>query len=323
MQLFDESRLGRTWLRQVSPHGARDLLAQLGVWLVFGLAYETVRGAAGHDRVRAVANARRLITVERELNAFFEASLQRGLVAGSALAHALAVSHWLSEYALLVVALVYAYFRRREIYRRFRNAVLIANGLGLAGYLAFPAAPPRFFPADGFRNSLSGQPPPMHPTGLIGFAGNPYAAMPSLHVADAILVAVFLGSLSSSRAAKAGWLLWPCWLAYVVLATGNHFWLDVAAGAVVAAAALALPSVLRRIGGIPGSPRRDRWQARGGKEVAMPEKKPESSLEGNAHTFAVGGRALTAASILLLVPYLRRRREQRKARHSRFTICGH
>lgn len=122
---------------------------------------------------------------------------------------------------------------------------------------------------------------------------------------------------------RRAWLLWPCWLAYVVLATGNHFWLDVLAGSVVARAGLALPSLWRQIGGIPDSPRPDRWQARVGKEVAMPEKKPESSHEGSVHTFAVGKRALTAASILLLVPFLRRRREQRKERHGRFAIFGH
>ena len=218
---------------------------QIGVWVTFGLAYEAVRGAAGHDQARAVANAHRVITLERGLHAFFEASLQRGLVVGSMLEHALAASYWLSEFALLVVALAYTYFQRREVYDRFRNSVLIANGLGLVGYLAFPTAPPRMFPAEGFRNSLSGQPWPLHPTGLIGFASNPYAAMPSLHIADAILVAVFLGSLANSQRAKIGWLLWPCWLAYVVLVTGNHFWLDVVAGAAVAAAGLALPLLQR------------------------------------------------------------------------------
>jgi len=240
---------GARRLRGFSPYGPRDLLAQIGVWLVFGLAYEAVRGAVGHERVRAFDDARSLIAAERGLHAFFEASLQRGLVAGSTLEHALAASYWLSEFALLVVALAYTYFRRREVYRRFRNAVLIANGLGLVGYLAFPAAPPRLFPADGFRNVLSGQPLPVHPTGLIGFAGNPYAAMPSLHIADAILVAVFLGSLSRSRAVKIGWFLWPSWLAYVVLVTGNHFWLDVVAGAAVAAAGLFLPILRESLAG--------------------------------------------------------------------------
>ena len=48
-----------------------------------------------------------------------------------------------SPTGLLVLALVYAYFRRREIYNPFRDSVLLANSLGLLGYLLFPPAPPQ------------------------------------------------------------------------------------------------------------------------------------------------------------------------------------
>lgn len=230
----------------MAPYGVRDLLAQVGLWVVFGLAYEAVRGAVGHDRARALADGRAIIELERRLHLFFEATLQRGLGAGSTVVQLLDASYWISEFALLVLALTYAYFRRREIYDRFRDSVLLANSLGLVGYLVFPTAPPRVFAGDGFRNALSGQPSPLHATGLLGFAANPYAAMPSLHVADAILIGVFLAGLSRSRLGKLGWLLWPCWLSYVVLVTGNHFWLDIAAGAVVAALSLLAVSLIGR-----------------------------------------------------------------------------
>jgi membrane-associated phospholipid phosphatase len=41
---------------------------------------------------------------------------------------------------------------------------------------------------------------------------------------------------------KVLWLAWPAWVAFCVMATGNHFWLDIAAGAVVAALAAAAVS---------------------------------------------------------------------------------
>jgi membrane-associated phospholipid phosphatase len=147
---------------------------------------------------------------------------------------------------LLVLALVYTYFRHRETYALFRDAVLFTNSLGLLGYLFLPTAPPRLLAGYGFRNDLSGQPTPDHATGLIAFAANPYAAMPSLHVADAILIRLFLASLSGSLPVKALWLLWPCWLSYVVIASGNHFWLDVAAGAALAGRSLLISSQLRQ-----------------------------------------------------------------------------
>ena len=56
----------------------------------------------------------------------------------------------------------------------------------------------------------------------------------------------------------------------------------------------------------------------------MTKKKSDGFLRRNAHTFSVGGRALTVLSILFLVPFLRRRREQRKVRgRGRFAILGH
>ena len=237
---------GAAVARRLAPYGVGDLLVQIGLWVAFGLAYEAVRGAAGHDRVRALADGREIIELERRLHAFFEAGLQRGLPVGSTVVRVLAFSYWSSEFALLVLALAYAYFRRRDVYGPFRDTVLLANSLGLIGYVVFPAAPPRVFAGDGFRNALSGQPSPLHATGLIGYAANPYAAMPSLHVADAILIGIFLAALSRPRAAKVAWLLWPCWLSYVVLATGNHFWLDVAAGAAVSGLSLLAVSKLRR-----------------------------------------------------------------------------
>jgi hypothetical protein len=56
----------------------------------------------------------------------------------------------------------------------------------------------------------------------------------------------------------------------------------------------------------------------------MREEKPEGVLEGNAHRFALGGRAIAVLSLLFLVPFLRRRREEPKGRrHGRLAIFGH
>jgi hypothetical protein len=56
----------------------------------------------------------------------------------------------------------------------------------------------------------------------------------------------------------------------------------------------------------------------------MTEEKPNVVVEEKAHRFAIRGRALAVLSILFLVPFLRHRREQGKARrHGRFPILGH
>ena len=68
---------------------------------------------------------------------------------------------------------------------RFRNSILLANVLGLFGYIFMPTAPPRLLGL-GFADQ--------HRDGLVSFAANPYAAMPSLHAADALIVGVVLFS---------------------------------------------------------------------------------------------------------------------------------
>jgi membrane-associated phospholipid phosphatase len=54
--------------------------------------------------------------------------------------------------------------------------------------------------------------------------------MPSLHAMDALIVGVVMAGLVRSRLAKGVWLAWPVWIAFTVIATGNHYWLDVVAG---------------------------------------------------------------------------------------------
>jgi membrane-associated phospholipid phosphatase len=233
-------------LARLRPYGLRDLGAQIGLWICFGLAYEAVRGVAGDDRAAAFANGRSIIRVERDLHALFEASLQHAVGRVEALSVALRATYWLSEFALLVAALTWAYFRDRRLYARFRDSVLVANVAGLVGYLALPTAPPRLFRAAGFTNRLSGQPRPNHPGGLIGFAANPYAAMPSIHAADALLIGVFLAAASTAVVVKALWAAWPLWVFFAVLATGNHFWLDVTAGIAAALLGLTVAAALER-----------------------------------------------------------------------------
>src|SRR5205809_4395 len=65
-------------------------------------------------------------------------------------------------------------------------------------------------------------------------AANPYAAMPSLHAADALIVGVSLAFACRHWWSKTIWVLWPAWVWFAVMATGNHFWLDILAGIVVA-----------------------------------------------------------------------------------------
>jgi membrane-associated phospholipid phosphatase len=73
--------------------------------------------------------------------------------------------------------------------------------------------------------------------------------MPSLHAADALIVAWFLVATSRTIWAKALWALWPVWVWFCVIATANHYLLDVLAGIGVAVAALLATAWLPRLFG--------------------------------------------------------------------------
>src|SRR6185312_9438700 len=169
-----------------------------------------------------------------------ELSLQRAIDGSHVLATLASWTYWNSEFTVIGIALLWVYLRRNEAFTRFRNSILLANVLGLIGYVLLPTAPPRFFTSMGFTDTLGQLGGLNHGSGLVELASNPYAAMPSLHAADALIVGVVLASVTKRRPLKVLWLLWPVWVWFAVMATGNHFWLDVAAGVMLGSVALAI-----------------------------------------------------------------------------------
>jgi membrane-associated phospholipid phosphatase len=220
--------------RRVLPRGWADFGRQLAIWFGFLAAYQVARGIADRDPPRAFDNGLHVIGIERHANALFELTLQRLVDGSQVLATLASWTYWNSEFTVLGLALLWVYLRRNDAFTRFRNSILLANVIGLIGYVLLPTAPPRMFPDLGFDDTLSNFGQLNHGSGLIEFAANPYAAMPSLHAADALIVGLVLFSVCRTRVAKAIWLLWPAWVWFSVMATGNHFWLDVVVGVVVA-----------------------------------------------------------------------------------------
>ena len=220
------------------PHGWGDFLFQLGLWLGFGLAYQVARGVADRSPVEAFQNARLVIDAERTFHTLVEADLQRVILhAGDAAVEAVNWTYWLAQFPVLGLGLLWIYLRRNESFIAVRNWILATNLVALVGYVLMPTAPPRMFPEEGFVDTLALSSSVNHGSGLIELASNPFAAMPSVHAADALIIGFALATLVKSRWLSILWTLWPTWVWFSVMATGNHFWLDVAAG--VGAALLA------------------------------------------------------------------------------------
>jgi hypothetical protein len=223
--------------RRYLPRGWSDLGLQVAIWLGFLLAYQVARGIADRHPEEAMANGLKVVAVESNFSErLAELTLQQFVIQRDWLASLANWTYWSSEFACLTLALLWLYLRRHDQFARFRNTLLLANLIGLVGYVAMPTAPPRLLGL-GFIDEH-------HKDGLIQLAANPYAAMPSLHAADALIVGVVLAFVCRRWWAKLFWAIWPAWVWFAVMATGNHFWLDIIAG--VAVALVALTIVYRR-----------------------------------------------------------------------------
>ena len=217
--------------RRYLPRGYLDFLRQLLIWFGFLFAYQLVRGFADRDPARAFANGWRVINLEERLAGLGELTLQGWTQSSRFLEALVSWTYWNSEFTVLGLALLWVYLRRNQAFIRFRNTILLANLIGLVGYVMVPTAPPRMLGL-GFVDQ--------HRDGLVNLAANPYAAMPSLHAADALIVGITLAGLCKNPVAKVLWLIWPAWVWFTVMATGNHFWMDVLGGILVAIVAMAI-----------------------------------------------------------------------------------
>jgi membrane-associated phospholipid phosphatase len=212
--------------RRHLPRGWSDLGRQLLIWFGFAVLYQLARGVADRNPTKAFANGYHVARIETHVfHRLYELTFQQFVDQRHLLATAVSWTYWNSEFTVVGLAVLWVYLRRHEAFIGFRNSILLANMIGLVGYVFVPTAPPRMLGV-GFTDE--------HRDGLVSFAANPYAAMPSLHAADALIVGVVLFTVCKRWWAKALWAAWPVWVWFAVMATGNHFWLDCIAGIFVA-----------------------------------------------------------------------------------------
>ena len=228
--------------RQILPRGWAHFGGQLALWLGFYVSYLVVRSDIDQNPAKAMANGWKVIQLERRYtHHLFELSVQRIADSSHVLLTATAWTYWNSEFTLIGLTLLWVYVRRHERFARFRNAILLANLIGLIGFAFMPTAPPWMFTKYGFVPGVN------HSSELIHALGNQYAAMPSLHAADALIVGYCLAQSCRSLWAKVLWAIWPLWVWFCVIATANHYVLDVLAGIAVAVFSLIVTGGLPRI----------------------------------------------------------------------------
>jgi PAP2 superfamily len=237
----------RALLSSLLPRGPLDLILQLAVLAAAYWAWRHARGAVDGSMGLSFSHARDLVSAERSLGLLFEPSVQNWAVGADWPAE---VARW--GYANLhfkgsCLMLAILYFGYRGSYGFVRNAVLAAMAISVLGYALFPTAPPRFLPELGLdpSSSVTGNTPLLSSPGDPLF--NPFAAVPSMHVGLSVILAWSLAMLVRPRLLKALFFAYPLLMTYVVIASGNHFWLDAAFGLLTAALAVGVAVLLARL----------------------------------------------------------------------------
>jgi hypothetical protein len=211
-----------------------DLLRQCSLFGGAYLLYRLVEGVVGGNPSVAFAHARELISLERGMHIFVEPTIQGWATSSHLLVVIAAYVYINAQTTILIALLLYLYVAHNRSYYFVRNMLFVGMAIGLIGYGLFPTAPPRFMPEWNFIDTIH------QITGVSGNSTvanvffNQYAAVPSMHVACAVMLGWTLARLVRRRAAKVFWALWPLLITFMTVITANHFLIDAVLGLVVA-----------------------------------------------------------------------------------------
>lgn len=151
----------------------------------------------------------------------------------------LADRYYLMHFPVTIAVLVYLYLRRRDVYYWAKRALVLATGAAMVIHIVWPVTPPRLLGLEGMVDTGQKAGTSVYGGSMFGGLANEYAAMPSLHVGWALLLAIVLMSITAGRW-RSLWLLHPLLTTVTVVVTANHYVLDAVAGALLVIVALLL-----------------------------------------------------------------------------------
>jgi membrane-associated phospholipid phosphatase len=218
--------------------------AQLGIFLLAYLLYSAARFVTIGDLGVAQANADWIMDLEHHLHVGVEATVQQALT-GTWVLWVLNHLYLAAQLVVLPGSLIFLYRRSRPLYARLRNTILATWVLSIPIYAAFPVAPPRLADS-GLVDTITTQTGLSLDSSLTTSFYNELAAVPSLHVGFAVVIGIIVAAAVRSPMLKLLWLLWGPAIGLAVVATGNHYVFDIAAGVLAAALGYALGAAVAR-----------------------------------------------------------------------------
>ena len=188
----------------------------------------------------AVARGRWIYELQQDLHLPSELTVQHAVLKSSVVVQALNIFYATFHFPGMIAFLIWVFVRHRDRYPQVRNTMVLVTGAALAIQL-IPCAPPRLTPGLGFVDT-----PALFHQSVYARVGTPgpdqLSAMPSVHVAWSVLVALGVIVFSTSR--LRWWIVaHPMLTVLAVVATGNHWWFD----GIVAVWLIGLAIVVERV----------------------------------------------------------------------------
>ncbi|MEU7140109.1 phosphatase PAP2 family protein [Nocardia sp. NPDC046473] len=225
---------------RAAVHGrGGEAAGQLVLITVLYLGYRVGRMVTADDTVRAFSNARRMLGLEDRLWLPEETTLQSVFVHHNSFALPANFYYATAHFTVAVAVLLWLWVFRPEHYRWTRNLMVALTAAALVVHVLMPLAPPRMLPEYGFVDLAAVHGQSVYGSAESGGLSNQFAAMPSLHVGWALLLA-----FAVVAATRTPWrwlaLAHPVLTTLIVVGTGNHYWLDI----IVAIGLLAVAALL-------------------------------------------------------------------------------
>jgi hypothetical protein len=228
--LVERARYG--WTRFWRAHYGGSLLRELALIVALLQLYGYIRMLVRDREAAAFRNAELVLDIERFLGPFREAALQQHVLPHTDLVVAMNQYYSTVHFPITMLFVVWLYCACRDHYWSVRKVFVAVTLTALFIEVLFPLAPPRMMP--GFVDTMARWGPNPYASEEIARVANQYAAMPSLHVGWAILVAFGVVKVLDH---PLRWLIviHPVVTTLCVVLTANHYWLDgVVAGVLVA-----------------------------------------------------------------------------------------
>jgi membrane-associated phospholipid phosphatase len=226
--------------RPLSLVGRRELFLFLGAYL----AYSMSRYVSVGDITTATDHAQWIVSLQQSIGVNVESSVQAALD-GTVVIWILNNLYLAAQLVVVPGTLVWLYRRDHGLYVRLRNTVLATWLIAMPIYALFPVAPPRLAGVGLIDTITSGGGVRLDSALTTSFY-NPLAAVPSLHAGFALAVGVALAAAASRPWLKLLALSWAPIIGLAVVATGNHFLFDIAAGIMVTVAGYVVGNAVDR-----------------------------------------------------------------------------